>query len=364
MQLNIPKINKILIYRCGTIGDTIVSIPAMNLLRKKFSNASFILMTAHNSDGKIWADEVLREFNWFDEFVTYSSSDLRKLKKIFSLIKNICFLNPDLVVYLASDKNSALKIWRDRFFFFLSGAKKFVPVYSSKITCWGHLKKADKIYPKEVVRLVENLKKIGIDNETIFFDLPIQGSHVQKVSLLIEEARLNAQDFMIAMCPWSKQQAKRWPIEHYADLGKKIIEEFDASIAIVGGKEEQEAGEYIARSWPKDRWTIFANRLSILETADLLRRCEFYVGNDTGAMHLAATVGTPCVAIFSAKDPPESWHPYGNNHVVLRKSPPCRNCYLTECHDNKLRCLTEICVDEVFEQCKKMLAGPKSKATN
>jgi heptosyltransferase-3 len=359
--LDPEKIKRVLVYRCGTIGDTIVAVPAINLLRRHFNKALFLLMTANSGGGKVWADDVLKEFDWFEEFITYSSSDLRRPRNIFTLTKKIRASNPDIVVYMASDKNSALKIWRDSLFFRLAGVKTFIPYYSTKVTFWGLQKRADKVYAKEVIRLVEGLQRLGISSREISFNLPIKQGHVQKVSELIAEAGLDSQRPLIGMCPWSKQEAKRWPIERYAELGKQLIRELNVNIAIVGGQEEAVVGKDISRSWPEGRWAIFAGALGILETAELLRRCHFYVGNDTGSMHLAAAVDTPCVAIFSAREPVGSWYPYGDHHIVLRKKVPCRNCYLTECNKDKIYCLDEITLEEVWVACKQMFEESKKR---
>lgn len=354
------KIKKILIYRCGTIGDTIVSIPAINLLRRDFNKASFILMTANNDDGKIWANDVLKEFDWFNEFVTYLSSDLKKPNKLFSLIKKIRKINPDIVVYMSSDKNSALKILRDKIFFLFAGVKNFVPFYSSKVTFWGRLRRADRIYPMEAVRFVEGLRRLGINNHEVSFDLPIKEKHIRRVENLIQEISLDYHRPLIGMCPWSKQQAKRWPIERFSKLGERLIEEQNVNIAIVGGREEALIGQNISQNWPRGRWAIFAGKLSILETAELLRRCNFYVGNDTGAMHLAAAVNTPCIAIFSAREPPGSWYPYGKKNIILRKEVRCQNCYLSGCKKEKIECLDKITLEKVWLACKEMLENRKT----
>jgi ADP-heptose:LPS heptosyltransferase len=91
--------------------------------------------------------------------------------------------------------------------------------------------------------------------------------------------------------------------------------------------------------------------------AELLRRCVMYVGNDTGPMHVAAAVGTRCVAVFGAQYPARCWHPYGDGHVVLRRRPPCRHCYLTECTQFQSRCVTETSVHEVRLACDRVLAA-------
>jgi ADP-heptose:LPS heptosyltransferase len=351
---NPENIRNILIYRCGTIGDTIVAVPAVSLLMNYFKKSVFSLITANSGDGKVWADGILREFNWFQNFLTYPSGDLRKPKNILRLIRRVHELNPDMVVYMASDKNSGMRILRDRIFFFLSGVRRFIPLRSSKATFGGHLRRSKRIYPREVIRLTEGLKALGIENREISFHLPIQDKHIQKVSKLINESGLDSQRYLIGMCPWSKQEIKRWPLERYAQLGERLIKELGINIVIVGGEEEATVGKNISQSWPRDRMAIFAEKLGILETAELLRRCSFYIGNDTGAMHLAAAVGTSCVAIFSARDQKESWFPFGDHHIILRKDVPCENCHLTECQKYNLRCLKEISVEEVWIHCEKM----------
>jgi len=93
----------------------------------------------------------------------------------------------------------------------------------------------------------------------------------------------------------------------------------------------------------------WAGSLSVLESAEALRRCTLYLGNDTGIMHLAAAVGTRCIAIFSARDHPGKWYPYGQGHVVIRKQIPCEGCYLTVCEEHRMACLMEINVEEVCQ---------------
>ena len=151
--------------------------------------------------------------------------------------------------------------------------------------------------------------------------------------------------------------AKRWPLERYAALGRRLIVEGGADVAIIGGPDEARAGEAVTRDWPAGRFIVLAGACSVLESAETLRRAALYVGNDTGAMHLAAAVGTPCVAIFAAREPGASWHPYGDEHVVLRRDDvSCANCYLTECTVEGLRCLTAIDVEHVWAACRAKLA--------
>jgi ADP-heptose:LPS heptosyltransferase len=85
----------------------------------------------------------------------------------------------------------------------------------------------------------------------------------------------------------------------------------------------------------------------VREAATALKRCLLYIGNDTGTMHLAASLKVRCVAIFSARDLPGRWQPLGKHHIVLRKQVPCEGCMLVTCVEHGLACLAQIGIDEV-----------------
>ncbi len=97
-------------------------------------------------------------------------------------------------------------------------------------------------------------------------------------------------------------------------------------------------------------------RLTPRESAAAFRRAQIFIGHDSGPMHLAATVQTPCVAIFAARNKPRVWFPYGNHHRVVYHKTECAGCGLETCIVEKKRCLTSITVDEVVEQVRAILS--------
>lgn len=347
---------RILVYRCGALGDTIVALPAMRALREAFPDAELALMTANEGDGIVWTDEVLREFGWFRHVVTYRSRELATIRGLLGVLGRVRAVRPDLVVYLASDHNSGMRAWRDRLFFLCAGTWRFVTASSAKVTFFGRLHRERRVYPFEVDRLLDALRDAGIATGAARFDLPLRVEHAGRVSALLAASRLEPGRPLVAMCPGSKQPAKRWPLERYAELGARLVAEAGANVVIVGGGDDARAAGIVAHAWPHGRFAVLAGRLSVLESAEALRRCDVYVGNDTGAMHLAAAVDTPCVGVFAAREPGRSWHPYGDAHVVLRREVSCANCYLTECTTEGLRCLTAITVDDVWGACHALLS--------
>ncbi|MBP7362149.1 MAG: glycosyltransferase family 9 protein, partial [Nitrospira sp.] len=88
--------------------------------------------------------------------------------------------------------------------------------------------------------------------------------------------------------------------------------------------------------------------------AALVKRCALFVGNDGGAMHIAATMGTPVVAIFGPTYP-QRWGPRGGPAQVIYKGLDCRACYHPTCLRGDDSCMQQIAVDEVFTAASRML---------
>jgi heptosyltransferase III len=91
------------------------------------------------------------------------------------------------------------------------------------------------------------------------------------------------------------------------------------------------------------------------ETAAVMGRATLFVGHDSGPMHLAAAVGIRCVALFSARNLPRVWFPFGTNHRVIYHDVPCKGCGLETCVKFKKKCITSVSVDEVFSTVVKVL---------
>jgi ADP-heptose:LPS heptosyltransferase len=90
-------VKRILIYRSGALGDAIVAVPTIQALRRAYPGAALALMTVHMNTG-IWADQVLREFEWFDEFITYEPGDLRRVGPVAALLRRVRRLGAEMVV--------------------------------------------------------------------------------------------------------------------------------------------------------------------------------------------------------------------------------------------------------------------------
>jgi heptosyltransferase III len=81
-------------------------------------------------------------------------------------------------------------------------------------------------------------------------------------------------------------------------------------------------------------------------------------------MHLAAMAGLPCVGLFSARDYPGLWEPYGEGHTILRKEISCAGCMLEICAEKANACLKLITVDEVMSATTELLRATPAGRRN
>src|SRR5262249_22067443 len=113
---------------------------------------------------------------------------------------------------------------------------------------------------------------------------------------------------LIALGPGSKMPAKRWFLPRFVEVCRRIVAQHErAALLVLGGAEDRELGAELERALGAEHLRNLAGQTDIIESAALLARSCLYLGNDTGTMHLAASMGVPCVAIFTSRDNRDTW---------------------------------------------------------
>jgi ADP-heptose:LPS heptosyltransferase len=121
----------------------------------------------------------------------------------------------------------------------------------------------------------------------------------------------------LALHPGSGSERKNWPELRWRELLARLVAETDWHLLLVGGEAEGDRLERLASGLPRERYTLARSR-PLAELAGLLQGCVGFVGHDSGITHLAAAVGVPCVVLWG--DTVEAvWGPRGERLVVLRE---------------------------------------------
>lgn len=168
----------------------------------------------------------------------------------------------------------------------------------------------------------------------------------------LADAGIGASDPVIGVNPGSTYgHAKRWLPERYAEVVNRVLKERQAQtgakigIVILGAKGEEQLGHAIAKEI-KARTVVCSGQTTVRELMALVKRCQLFLTNDTGPMHVAAAFKVPLVAVFG----PTDWQttsPYGVEAKLVRHPVSCAPCLLRECPIDH-RCMTGVTVDQVY----------------
>jgi ADP-heptose:LPS heptosyltransferase len=160
--------------------------------------------------------------------------------------------------------------------------------------------------------------------------------------------------------PGTFMPIKRWP--YYAELVKGLKSEMDCSIILVGDRFDMESGEKIERENPGAAINLIG-KTDFSELADIIQQSSLFIGNDSGALYLAAALGIPTVGIYGPSDP-DLVAPPGEGHISIKGSLYCSPCYRPDtvygqsyfdCWTKTFDCMRKLSVEKVMQAVKEQL---------
>ena len=198
---------------------------------------------------------------------------------------------------------------------------------------------------------VQRYVNLGLDaasnqaHKVPFPKLMIDKENLQR---LLKELKLNLDKPVIAFLPGAEYgEAKRWPVQYYAELANKLIEQ-GFQIWILGSEKDNAAATIIAKG---NTAVNLCGNTRLEDSIDLLSVCKSAVTNDSGLMHIAAAVDIPLVAIYGSSTP-DYTPPLSNKAKIQYLALDCSPCFKRTCPLGHTNCLNKITVDDVFKSTK------------
>jgi len=355
----------ILIFHIGSLGDTLVAVPALKAVRNYFTEAHITILCDQQPDDRyIQTRELLDGSGLVDDFIVYPAGrriqeKVRDVTRLWKTALSLHRVHYDGLVYLIRGERSNYLVKRDLLFFRLIGIRRFFGHRRPHFPPSNQAPRPLQAVPHQSDQLLSRLATTGIP-------VPPLGDGQMDVGISMEErcaldylASENV-PFRTRVCvgvgPGSKMPAKVWPAERFFEVVSMLIWKHDVWPVVFGGPEDRALGLKLVERWGCG--SVVAGELGIRQGIAALERCLLYLGNDTGTMHMAAAAGIPCVAVFSSRDYPGNWYPYGNGHVVFRTSIDCEGCMLQVCPKSN-SCLSAISPEDVFYAAERILFGKK-----
>ncbi len=346
---------KLLIFHTGSLGDTLVAVPSLWVIRENFPDAHIDLLSNMQPGKKlVRAKEILDGSGLINNYLNYSSSDYVNILKV--LIK-IRLRSYDKLVYLIRARNSLERVKRDIRIFRWAGVKTFIGIEG--LYHYHHRFPGQPLpqSPKVAEQLLNRLRISGLSVPSlkeVRWDIGIGSREREKLNQCISRLPSDGGRRWVAMGISSKMPCKIWPFQRYQEVLEKLVSEYNIWPVFFGGPEDEIDARKMV--YNLGRGHVFAGKLSIREAVAAMERCWFYLGNDCGIMHLAVSAGLKSVALFSAREAPGVWFPYGKGHQILREYVPCEGCMLEVCQEEKMRCLLSISSDQVINACQKVIS--------
>ena len=321
---------KILLIRLSSLGDIVLTTPAIRAVRAHYPTAYIAMLVAKQSA------DVLRQNPHLNEIIQFNRSakdkDTGEMLRILRILRQRKFV-------LTFDFQRKL---RTELLMYLSGASERV---GKGMLCT--LRVPEHGNKHATTHYFDLLHAAGIPAEDHQLEMFLSNTERADACYTFEEAGISEIQLKVGLFPGAGWKLREWMPERFASIGDRLVQHYDAQVLIFGGPKEGDLVNEVKNLMQHPSIT-FAGNLQIRQLAACIEKCDLFLTNDTGPMHIASAVGTPTVALFGPGNH-QRFQPLGEIHRIIRHDVPCSPCkqFTEKCKDNI--CMKGITVDEVWD---------------
>jgi heptosyltransferase I len=373
------KFSRILLIKPSALGDVVHTIPVLVKLRARYPRARIDwLITPENA-------EIVRYHPALSNIVLFARRDFSKrghrrraVRAFLELLGQIRSAKYDLVIDMHGQVRSA-------FFSLISGARVRIgfdrPIKRSRTSSaehdlknipshgWRGAREGSWIaythripIPTLDVHAIDRYLWIapllGLDDNPPDLTIHLSPQAIRNANRLLQEQGVPASKPLVVLVPGTIWETKHWTIEGFAGVARQFLQDGFA-VALAGTRRDQQRCRQIAAAAPGA--CDFSGKTTPADLAALIRRAEVAVTNDSGSMHVAASLGKPMVSIFGPTNPVHIG-PYQRPESVVRVDLPCSPCNyrrLSQCPFGHA-CMKQVTSTMVAERVRKILSTAKA----
>ena len=319
--MKISQAKKILVIRLSSLGDVLLTTPVIRSIKSSYNPISIDYLVKEN-----FADAV--RFNpYINETIIYSDSE----KLIEQLEEN----NYDLVIDLHNNFRSQKirkRLGVPFYKFVKPNIEKFLLVHF----------KINRLNPVKPipVRYVLSIPHLDLDEKGPELFIPESF-----------QSDLNSSENRVGLCPGAVHFTKRWPVENFADLGIRLVNN-GYKIVLLGGSSDRDICKTLSNMIPNA--SDLSNNNNLFQTAAEMKNCKFVVCNDSGLMHTATALSIPVVSIFGSTVKEFGFYPYNSTSKVIENNNldcrPCTHIGKKKCPKTHFKCMIELTPNIVYKE--------------
>lgn len=324
------QIKNILVIKLDHIGDQILSLPALRLLRYHFKDARIVGLIGE------WSKTIAEYSDIFDEIITYNffhenrgehpENDGKREAELSERLKRYKF---DLAIDLRRQPQT-------RRFLMLSGARikagyttdteedRFIDItlksYADSPGVKTVLNRTNSVI--QALNLVEQVAGRFIPPDFLSLSIPAEEIEKSRQKLTAFGVDFSIRP-IIGIHPGATHPAKQWGEERFKSLIDSLLHDFGGQVVILGSKEDEKMSSDIAANLSKKNLFSLAGKLSLKEFIAAAAHLDLIIGNDNGAMHCASAAGIPAITIFSGRETPIEWSSYHPQSLSIYRDISC-----------------------------------------
>lgn len=341
------KIKKVLVRATNWIGDAVMTTPAVATIRKNLPDAEITLLAMG------WVADVFASSPHVDKIILYDKKE--RHKGVTGKIR--------LGLELRKEKFDAAILLQNAFEAAFITLLANIPIRAGYTTDGRGLllthgvRKQPGIDKKHQVHYYqEMLQGLGFTPAPDKQELFIADDRRQAAESFLRDKNVAKEELLVGLNPGAAYgPAKRWPAGKYGELaGKLNHDHHNITVLVFGTEADQDAAQTISSSVDPQKIINLTGKTTLIQAMALIARCNCFVTNDSGLMHVAAALQIPLVAVFGSTNHITT-APFSQKAIIVRKDLPCSPCMKTHCPLNHFQCMEKISVDEVKDQVLKTL---------
>jgi lipopolysaccharide heptosyltransferase II len=341
---------KILIRATNWVGDAIMALPALQAVRKGFPDAEIAIVA------RPYVADIYRDQGICDQLIPYdprvSHAGLSGHERLAIELRGQKF---DVALLLQNAFDAAWLAWRAKIperIGYARDGRSFLLTQAVPVPRREEIPPHEKFYYLELLRRAGWLDSVQDES---FIKLRVPEEKSRRAEEFLHQAGVRSGAARIAIgAGASYGSAKCWPPSRFADAANRLQSEVDADVILFGTAAESSVSGAITAEMHRPPIDL-TGKTAIADLPALLSRCHLFIGNDSGAMHVAAAVGLPIVAVFGPTDP-FGTAPVTPRCSIIQQKPYCSPCFLRRCPTDH-RCMTAISAEMVETAARPWLAS-------
>lgn len=348
MKATQAEIKRIVVRGTNWVGDVVMTIPALRALRRLWPEAQITLATRPSTKAIFDGADFLEDILICEGNVITQARQWRRHSFDLAVLLQNAFA-PALIARLAGIPARVGYATQHRGWLLTNPLP--VPEWRDS--------RHESFYYLQIIAELERLfhapEPASIDSleQQLEFALTVSEGRKAEATKLLLSAGVRDDRPVVALCPGSiNSRAKRWPVERYATLADRLVDELGAEVVLIGSSAELEVSQFVAAQM-KQTPVVLTGTTDLEQAIAVLSLVDLLITNDTGPAHVASALNRPTLVIFGPTNPLTT-RPLSSSGEIIRHPPECAPCMLRDCPIDH-RCMIAISPAEVFERAVALL---------